>query len=215
MAFRSLPVVLASTSPRRKELLALLQVPFEVVEPDFTEHLRPGMDPDAMAAFFADGKALSCSPRFPDRLVIGSDTLIELDGEVLGKPADLDDARRMLGRLAGREHLIHTAVAVRRQADALRAVGAEIVRVTMADFDARDIEAYLSAGESLDRAGAYSIQGEGGRLIAGIRGDYTAAVGLPLRVTARLLAQCGLPVPVDVDDLYRTKPFPNWGTFER
>jgi len=208
-------LILASTSPRRKDLLALLQVPFEVVEPDFVERLRQGLAPDAQARQFADGKAASCAARFPDRLVLGSDTLIALDGEVLGKPTDLADARTMLRKLRGRAHLIHTAVALRRHADGIRDFGCETVRVWMRAVDDAELEAYVHTGESLGKAGAYSIQGVGGRLIERIAGDYTAAVGLPLRLTADLLRRHGLAVPADVDELYRAKPYPNWGRFER
>jgi septum formation protein len=157
---------------------------------------------------------LSCASRWPDRLILGSDTLIELDGEVLGKPADLEEARRMLERLAGREHLIHTAVALRRQTNGCCETAVETVRVRMAAFTVGERDAYLRTGESLGKAGAYSIQGEGSRFITRIEGDYTAAVGLPLRRTAALLAACGCPVPVDLGDLYRRKPYPNWARYE-
>ncbi|TAJ08365.1 MAG: septum formation protein Maf [Nitrospirae bacterium] len=208
-------LVLASTSPRRKDLLALLRIPFEIAAPHFIEHLRGDLAPEEQARQFADGKAQSCAMRFPDRLILGSDTLIALNGEVLGKPADLVDARSMLQKLSGRRHLIHTAVALRRQADAVQDVAVETVLVWMKAFDEAELEAYLHTGESLGKAGAYSIQGIGGRFIERIEGDYTAAVGLPLRLTADLLRGRGLAVPVDVDELYRSKPYPNWRRFER
>lgn len=210
-----LPLVLASTSPRRRDLLTLLQVPFEIAEPSFVERLRPGVSPEAQATQFADGKAASVAGRFPHQLTLGSDTLIAVDGDVLGKPADLAEARTMLRTLRGRTHLIHTAVALRRQADGVRAIGCETVRVWMKAFDEKELDAYLHTGESLGKAGAYSIQGIGGRFIEAIEGDYTAAVGLPLRLTADLLRRQGLVVPIDVVELYRAKPYPNWGTFER
>lgn len=208
-------VVLASTSPRRKDLLALLQVPFDVAEPSFVERLRPGALPEAQAKQFADGKAVSVAGQFPRQLTLGSDTLIAVDGDVLGKPADIAEARTMLRRLRGRTHLIYTAVALRRQADAVQVIGCERVRVWMKAFGETELDAYLHTGESLGKAGAYSIQGIGGRFIETIDGDYTAAVGLPLRLTADLLRRQGVAVPVDVDELYRTKPYPNWGQFER
>ena len=208
-------LVLASTSPRRKDLLALLQISFEIAEPTFIEQLRRDLAPEEQARQFADGKAQSCAPRFPDRLVLGSDTLIALAGEVMGKPADLAEARSMLQKLSGRQHLIHTAVALRRQADGVGDVAVETVLVWMKAFDEAELEAYLHTGESLGKAGAYSIQGIGGRFIERIEGDYTAAVGLPLRLTADLLRRHGLAVPADVEELYRAKPYPNWGRFER
>lgn len=208
-------LVLASTSPRRKDLLALLRISFEIVEPNFIEQLRQDLAPEEQARQFAAGKALSCATRFPDQLVLGSDTLIALDGEVLGKPADLAEARSMLQKLSGRQHLIHTAVALRRQAAGVGDVAVETVLVWMKAFDEAELEAYLHTGESLGKAGAYSIQGIGGRFIERIEGDYTAAVGLPLRLTADLLRRRGLAVPADVEELYRAKPYPNWGRFER
>ena len=208
-------LVLASTSPRRKDLLALLRISFEIVEPNFIEQLRRDLAPEEQARQFAAGKALSCATRFPDQLVLGSDTLIALDGEVLGKPADLVEARSMLQKLSGRQHLIHTAVALRRQADGVGDVAVATVLVWMKAFDEAELEAYLHTGESLGKAGAYSIQGIGGRFIERIEGDYTAAVGLPLRLTADLLRRRGLAVPADVEELYRAKPYPNWGRFER
>ncbi|MEW6248001.1 MAG: Maf family protein [Nitrospirota bacterium] len=208
-----MPLILASTSPRRAELLSLLQVPFKVEPPSFQEHVRLGVRAEAMAKEFARGKAQACAVRFSDSLVLGCDTLIDLDGAVLGKPVDLPEARAMLRRLSGREHVIHTAVACRRLCDGVDEVVETSVRVWMRNFGAEEIERYLDTGESLGKAGAYSIQGEGSRLIAEISGDYTAAVGLPLRLVADRLGAYGVEVPVDVEILYRTKPYPNWGRF--
>ncbi|MEW6543173.1 MAG: nucleoside triphosphate pyrophosphatase [Nitrospirota bacterium] len=208
-------LLLASTSPRRKDLLALLQVPFEIVEPVFEERVRQDVSPEEQACLIADGKARSCAERFPDRLVLGSDTLIAVGRTILGKPADRAGADRMLRQLRGREHLIHTAVALRGEAARIREWGVETVRVWMKDFTDGELDEYLRTGESLGKAGAYSIQGAGGRLIACIEGDFTAAVGLPLKLVAGLLTKHGMPVPVDVAQLYRAKPYPNWAVFQR
>lgn len=206
-------LVLASTSPRRKDLLALLGVPFEVVEQDFEEDLRaPGL-PEELAARFARGKAESCARRRPEALVIGSDTLIACEGALLGKPRDLEEAGAMLRRLRGRPHAIHTGVALRRLADGVDAVEVETVRVWMREFADGELEAYLRTGESLGKAGAYSIQGRGARLIERIEGDYPAAVGLPLRRLAAMLRRHGVAVPADVEALYTTRPYPNWARF--
>lgn len=206
-------LILASTSPRRKELLSLLGIPFDIVDPGFVEQVAERLAPEEQARRFADGKARTCAARFPDRLVLGSDTLIALEGQALGKPADAEEARCMLDRLRGREHLIHTAVALRRHTDALHQDAVETVRVWMEAFTDAELDAYVRAGESLGKAGAYSIQGLGGRLIRKIEGDYTAAVGLPLRMTAGLLHACGVALPIDLDELYRGKPYPNWAGF--
>ena len=164
---------------------------------------------------FAEGKARSCAARFPGSVILGSDTLIALDGEVMGKPSGLADARSMLLRLRGRVHAIHTAVALLRQSDAIQDAAVETVLVWMRPFDETELEAYLHTGESLGKAGAYSIQGVGGRFIERIEGDYTAAVGLPLRLVAGLLRKRGATLPIDVEQLYRDKPYPNWAVFQR
>ncbi len=210
-----MPLVLASTSPRRKELLALLQVPFEVVEPDFHERIHADVPPEAQAWTFALGKAQSCARRDADSLVLGSDTLIAVGEIILGKPADRTQANAMLRRLRGRDHRIYTAVALCCAARHIQNVAVDTVQVWMRPFSDADLEAYLASGEWQGKAGAYSIQGRGGSLIERIEGDFTTAVGLPLRLTASLLSRHGLSVPVDVEHLYRTKPYPNWGTFQR
>lgn len=207
-------VVLASTSPRRRDLLTLLGIPFDVRTPDFTEAIDPDRNAAEQATTFARGKADSVAARESDALVIGSDTLIALDGEVLGKPADLDDAAAMLSRLAGRRHRIHTAVALASRSRSVDESGIETVLVTMKRLRAADLARYLDTGESLGKAGAYSIQGAGGGLIERIDGDYTAAVGLPLRLLTRMLEGVGVHVPVDVDDLYRRAPYGNWARFQ-
>jgi septum formation protein len=207
-------LILASTSPRRRELLALLQVPFEAVEPTFVEQLRGGLPPDEQARLFAEGKAQLCGARFPHDLVLGSDTLISIDEAVLGKPADSAEAGAMLRRLRGRDHLIHTAVALRQEAAGRQDVGIETVRVWVRSLSEAEVEAYVRSEEGMGKAGAYSIQGAGGGLIERIEGDYTAVVGLPLRLVAGLLTKHGMDPPVDVEGLYRKKPYQNWGKFE-
>lgn len=206
-------VVLASTSPRRRELFALLQVPFEVADPAVEEQPERDQAPADQALRFAARKARSCAERFPDRLVLGSDTLIAVDRAVLGKPADLAEAAMMLRRLSGRVHVIHTAVALLRNTPHLQDLRVETVRVWMKPLSETDVEAYLRTGEGLGKAGAYSIQGRGGALIERIEGDYPAVVGLPLRLVAAMLQRHGVPVPADVETLYRTQPYPNWARF--
>lgn len=210
-----MPLVLASTSPRRKELLALLQLPFEVVKPDFDERIHAEVPPEAQAWTFAQGKAQSCATRHADSLVLGSDTLIAVGETILGKASDRAQANAMLRRLRGRAHRIYTAVALCCDARKIQDVAVETVQVWMKQFSDADLEAYLASGEWQGKAGAYSIQGRGGDFIERIEGDFTAAVGLPLRLTASLLKKHGLSVPVDVEQLYRTKPYPNWATFQR
>lgn len=206
-------LVLASTSPRRRELLALLGVSFEVHPPVFEEHPVAGLSPREQVRCFAIEKARSIADRRPSDLVLGSDTVIELEGRLLGKPRDLDEARDMLTDLAGRPHEVHTAVALCSRIRAAESVEVATASVYMrADVDGA-IERYLVSGESLGKAGAYSIQGGGGDLVERIEGDFTAVVGLPLKVVARLLGSVGYPIPRDVAELYRQKPYPNWSRF--
>lgn len=205
-------LILASTSPRRKDLFALLQIPFEVVAPPFQEQIRQGCSAAEQAQRFALGKARSCAQHYPDSLVLGSDTLISVGTVVLGKPADLVEARATLQRLRGREHVIHTAVAICRKRDDLQDLAVETVRVWMHNLSDAEVEAYLQTEDWMGKAGAYSIQDSGSRLIARIEGDYTATVGLPLRLVAHLLRMHRVDVP-DIQRLYQTKPYPNWVRF--
>ncbi len=206
-------LILASTSPRRCELLALLNIPFEVRSPSFDEQLVSGQSAIEQVQRCALGKAQSVARHEPDAIVLGSDTVIESDHHVLGKPANLAEARAMLQRLAGREHYVRTAVALigLKQRVERSVVSTAVVRMNAYDTQAH--ERYLATGESLGKAGAYSIQGEGGDLIASIEGDFPTVVGFPLRLVASLLTQMGFTIPIEVDALYETMPYPNWVRF--
>lgn len=206
-------LILASTSPRRHELLALLGVPFDVVAPPFIEQVRPQLSAEEQAVEFATGKAKSCLSSCPDALILGSDTLINLGAEVLGKPLDVADAEVMLRRLAGQTHRIVTAVALAGPEPDRCDVRLAEVLVTMKPLNEISLKAYLQTGDSLGKAGAYSIQGGGAAFIERIEGDYTAAVGLPLRLVAEMLRQRGLSCPVDIEQLYALRPYPNWDRF--
>jgi septum formation protein len=188
-------------------------MPFEVMAPQFVEQLVPHLPAGQQAAKFAAGKAGSCAINVSDALVIGSDTLISLGSEVLGKPLDLIDAEAMLRRMAGETHTIYTAVALMSQDRGLCDVQVAAVHVTMKPFDEESLSAYLRTGESLGKAGSYSIQGAGAGLIERIAGDYTAAVGLPLRMVAGMLQRREITCPVDLDRLYALRPYPNWIRF--
>jgi septum formation protein len=206
-------LILASTSPRRHELLTLLGLPFEVVAPPFVEQIRPHLSAEEQAVEFAAGKAKSCLSSYPDALILGSDTLIHLGAEVLGKPVDLADAEVMLRRLAGQKHRIVTAVALAGPEPERCDVRLAEVLVTMKSLNEAALAGYLRTGESLGKAGAYSIQGGGAAFIERIEGDFTAAVGLPLRLVVEMLQQQGLSCPVDIEQLYAGRPYPNWDRF--
>lgn len=206
-------VILASTSPRRREIIALLGLPFDVIAPDFHE-LVSGHRPVADEVLdFAMGKAAAVARNHPGSIVIGSDTMILVDGSKIGKPNDADEAREILRSLSGKTHVIFTSVAI---IDGTGGTGLKTVQevlVTMRAYSDADIERYLACDESLDKAGAYSIQGQGRALIESIRGDYLAAVGLPLKPIADYLKSRGVAFPLDVGRLYADKAFLNWSTF--
>jgi septum formation protein len=205
-------LVLASTSPRRREILALLGLPFEVIAPKFTEEVlshRPVADEVVELAL---GKAQSVALDDPADIVIGSDTMILLGLEKIGKPATAAHAKAILRALSGKTHRIYTSVAILdRSGPGLTAV--EEVAVEMREYSEADIDRYLSFDESFDKAGAYSIQGEGRALIERIDGDYLAAVGLPLKPIAAYLRERGVAVPLDVERLYAERSFRNWRSF--
>ena len=204
-------LVLASTSPRRRQILALLGAPFEVIAPNFDEQVSNHMPLEEEVFEFALGKAQSVAPKYPGSIVIGSDTMIELAGEKIGKPADRNDARRILRSLSGKVHRILTGVAIVDPAGpGLKEI--ETVVVEMRGYTEEEIENYLDSGESDDKAGAYSVQGQGSDLIKSIRGDYLAAVGMPLRRIGRYLQSRGLSV-ADVEKVYAEKRFINWQKF--
>ena len=179
------PLVLASASPRRRELLAGLGLAFEIDVPDVDETPLADEAPEAMVVRLARAKAAAVTDRRTSAtaataatLVIAADTTVVLDGEVLGKPRDVDEAARFLGRLAGRTHLVHTGHALRRgerEATALRTTAVRFRSLT-----AGEIADYAATGEGLDKAGGYAIQGLGATLIDGIEGCYGAVVGLSL-----------------------------------
>jgi len=202
-------IILASTSPRRREILALLGLTFEVVPPDFVERSSESLSPEEEVLGFSLGKAQSL-PQMEGSIVIASDTLIVVDGEKIGKPRDHEDATRILSKLSGRCHEILTGLAVIGPNRQHSCTHLERVDVAMLPFSRTEIDKYLEVGESLDKAGAYSIQGLGSQLIASIRGDYLAAVGLPLQAIAIHLAALGVHSPVDVDGLYRERSYRNW-----
>ena len=171
------------------------------------------LPPEDRALLFAEGKARSCASRCPDALVLGSDTLVAVDGEVLGKPTDPSDAHVILSRLQGRDHIIHTAVALLRQEDDIRDLAVETVRVWMHNVNAAQIAAYVQSADGMGKAGAYAIQGLGAHLVTHIEGDFTAVVGLPLTLVADLLRARGVIIPVDIEAIYRQTPYPNWARF--
>jgi septum formation protein len=183
-------VILASQSPRRRELLTLVGIPHTVRPADIDEAYLPGEKPAAHAERLAREKAAVIARDEPDAVVIGSDTIVVVDGEVLGKPRDEQHAAEMLARLSGRSHVVMTAVAVMWRGVELSAV--EEVGVTFHPLDAETVVAYIATGEPMDKAGAYGIQGYGATIVKRVDGDYFAVMGLPLQRLVRLMGQLGL-----------------------
>jgi septum formation protein len=206
-------LILASTSPRRREILALLRVPFEIIAPEFNEQVSAHRPIAEEVLAFAIGKADSVANRHPSSIVIGSDTMILCDGEKIGKPSDEADARRMLRLLSAKRHTIYTSVAIIDGSGGPGLSALETVEVNMRSFSAEEVERYLRLGESLDKAAAYSIQGQGSHLIQSIKGDYLAAVGMPLKPIAAYLEGCGISCGRDVEEVYAEKRFLNWRSF--
>ncbi|HSE91724.1 MAG TPA: Maf family protein [Methylomirabilota bacterium] len=184
-------LILASASPRRLELLERLTREFRVVPADVDETLAGGPTPEAVAAL-ALRKARTVAVRLEQGVVLGADTVVVIDGDVLGKPADAAEARTMLYRLRGRRHEVITGLAVVDAAGGRSATEAVVTGVVMRGYDDATIDAYVASGEPLDKAGAYAIQATGGALVAGWLGSYSNVVGLPLDATRRLLAGFGV-----------------------
>jgi septum formation protein len=177
-------VVLASQSPRRRDLLSLIGVVHEVRPADIDETILPGETPIGHVERLARGKATAIS--FDDDVVtIGSDTIVVVDGDVLGKPRDRAHAAEMLRRLSGREHVVMTGVAVRWRGGVVS--GVEEVGVRFREMTDAEIHGYINTGEPMDKAGAYGIQGYGATIVERVDGDYFAVMGLAL---GRLIALC-------------------------
>lgn len=183
-------MVLASASPRRRQLLNLIGIAHEVRPANIDETMRPRETPRRHAERLAREKASAIAKRDPDLITIGADTIVVVNRKVLGKPRDTDDAARMLALLSGREHVVTTAVAVSRGKKLRSAV--EEVRVKFRRLRDDEIEAYIATGEPMDKAGAYGIQGYGATIVERIEGDYFAVMGLPIVRLVGLLRDVGI-----------------------
>lgn len=182
-------LILASQSPRRRELLSLTGIPFEVDAPEVDESCALGAREAVLE--LSRRKALAAAARHPEKVILASDTLVAVDNLPLGKPAHEDDAFRMLRSLSGRWHQVYTGVCV---ISATGDIHAEVdaTDVRFGDMSDEAIRAYIATGEPMDKAGAYALQGIAGLWIEEIRGSHTNVIGLPLTLTRRLLERCGL-----------------------
>jgi septum formation protein len=180
-------LILASASPRRRELLSQLGIPFEVIVAEVTEHEDPATDPRVMVAHNAALKADWVASRHPDAVVLGADTTVFLDGKAINKPQDLDGARAMLRLLSGREHTVYTGVALRRLATGLKLDQGVSSQVEFKPFGEAVIEDYIRLVNTLDKAGAYSIQEHTDMIVKGYQGSFSNIMGLPMEATKQIL----------------------------
>lgn len=180
-------VILASASPRRKELLGYIVPRFEIIPADVDETLPEEIPAEKSAEFLAVKKAVHISAQYPESIVIGSDTVVIVDGEILGKPADEADAYRMLKKLSGKVHTVVTGVCI-SQGEKKKSFS-EATRVEFYPLSEEEIRNYIATGDPMDKAGAYGIQGEGCVLIKGIEGDFFTVMGLPAARLKRELAE--------------------------
>jgi septum formation protein len=188
-------LVLASASPRRQELLRNAGIAFEVQPADIVEDPLPGEEPVACAERLALEKARLVAQRRPEAFVLGADTIVLVDGAMLAKPADGEDARRMLRLLSGRIHKVITGVCLigpsRGSAPRTEETSSATTLVTMSEIADADVAQYAASGEPMDKAGGYAIQGIASRWISKIEGDYPNVVGLPVFLVYRMLRQHG------------------------
>jgi septum formation protein len=189
-------LILASASPRRQELLRNAGIEFRVQPTDIPEDPLPGESPKVCAERLAREKARVIALQHPRDFVLGADTIVVVEGQMLGKPTDAEDAARMLRLLSGRSHRVTTGVCLIGPAPggqpAFVDVRSETTLVNMAPLSDADIHYYISSGEPMDKAGAYAIQGLASRWISRIEGDYANVVGLPVALVFRMLREHGV-----------------------
>ncbi len=184
-------IILASRSPRRRDLLEMMGIPHRVAPVDVDETRRPNEPPVDYVSRLAEEKALAGAREHPGAWVLGADTIVVRDGEMLGKPASPEEAEAMLAKLSGARHVVHTAVALARDDTAITRHDHTAVWFRPRSPDR--IKAYVATGEPLDKAGAYGAQGLGAVLVERIEGDYFGVIGLPVRLVADLMEEAGLP----------------------
>jgi septum formation protein len=185
-------LVLASASPRRRELVAKLIGEFRVEVPGVDETLPPGRAPESAAREIAERKARAVAGATDDPVLAADTIVVAQGGEILGKPRDADDARRMLRRLSGTTHRVITGVCLATRRGARLAGGSATTRVTMRPLASGEIDEYVASGESFDKAGAYAIQESGDRFVTRVDGSWTNVVGLPLETVDRMLRAAGI-----------------------
>jgi len=189
-----LPIYLASASPRRKALLEQLGIPFSILVCPVEEELKDGVNHAQQVMFLAEMKARTAAREVTGGLVIGADTLVVCDGRVLGKPADVPEAVRMLSLLEGNEHEVYTGLAIVQKPSGRTATAHECTKVRFKPLKTDQIKRYAATGEPLGKAGSYAVQGLGAIFIDRIEGCYNNVVGLPLALLAVMLREFGVDV---------------------
>lgn len=187
-------IVLASGSPRRRELLHSLGLPFEIRVSNVDESFDPKLEPSRIAEDLSYKKASHIANAVPEGLVIGSDTIVVIDGQVLGKPTSPDEAISMLTRISGRTHTVYTGVGLIDAASGRCRINHRSTEVLIKPLSREQIRSYVATGEPMDKAGSYAIQGIGATLVEKINGDYFTVVGLPLALLSDMLSEFGVDV---------------------
>jgi septum formation protein len=193
-------IILASGSPRRKQLLAQMGIPFEIVPSSFDEWLDDSRSVVEMAKTLGLGKAQNVAEQYPEAIVIGSDTIVSFEGKQLGKPDNREHAREMIAWLCDKDADITTSLALVCKATDTRVVEVECTKIRLKPFDAKAVEAYLDTGDYADKAGGFGVQSGFGHLVDYIEGDYDAIIGLPTHRLARMLQKLGVEAhPAKID----------------
>ncbi|AWX55290.1 septum formation inhibitor Maf [Brevibacillus brevis] len=194
MTKKNVPLILASSSPRRRELLQTLGLSFTVITSDVDETTAEHLSASEVVEELSLRKAKEVASRLTEGVVLGSDTVVVLDGQILGKPVDEMDAFRMLSMLQGQEHTVYSGVALIDVETGRAEVSHSLTHVRIRALTEQEIKSYIATGEPMDKAGSYAIQGIGATLVEGITGDYFTVVGLPLGLTSTLLTRFGMPI---------------------
>jgi septum formation protein len=192
MSNQTRKIILASASPRRKELLEKIGLNFQVDPSDFPENLTQDLPPESLVKFISIGKASAISAKYPDALIIAADTIGVLGNRIIGKPHTSEEAVKILQRLSGKTHRVITGLTVLDTGSNKMLTRIVETRVSIKALTQQEIDGYVKSGEPLDKAGAYAIQGLGSLIVEKIVGDYYNVVGLPLRTLADCLEEMGM-----------------------
>ncbi|MGG4439132.1 Maf family protein [Brevibacillus fortis] len=194
MTKKNVSLILASSSPRRRELLQTLGLSFTIITSDVDETTAEHLSAREVVEELSLRKAKEVASRLTEGVVLGSDTVVVLDGQILGKPVDEMDAYRMLSMLQRQEHTVYSGVALIDVETGRAEVSHSLTHVRIRALTEQEIKSYIATGEPMDKAGSYAIQGIGATIVEGITGDYFTVVGLPLGLTSTLLTRFGMPI---------------------